>query len=135
MISNTDLDVFFDATRERVDRALAGWADRVREEPGGQVGRAIAYSLVGPGKRLRPALVIAVFEELGGRGDAADMAAAVEIVHTYSLVHDDLPCMDDDDLRRGRATTHRKFGVPVATEAGFHMVTLAARALAASVTM
>jgi geranylgeranyl pyrophosphate synthase len=85
---------------------------------------------LGPGKRLRPALVLAAFEELGGRGDAVDLAAAVEIVHAYSLVHDDLPCMDDDDLRRGRPTTHRQFGVPVALEAGFRMVTLAARALA-----
>lgn len=129
MISNSDLEVFFDSTRERVDRALATWADRAREDCGGLVGDAVAYSLLGPGKRLRPALVIAVFEEMGGRGDAVDLAAAVEIVHAYSLVHDDLPCMDDDDLRRGRPTTHRRFGVPVALEAGFRMVTLAARAL------
>jgi farnesyl diphosphate synthase len=59
------------------------------------------------------------------------MATAVEVVHTYSLVHDDLPCMDNDDLRRGRPTTHRQFDVATATEAGFRMVPLSARVLAA----
>src|SRR5439155_1044365 len=61
----------------------------------------------------------------------AELAAAVEVVHAYSLVHDDLPCMDNDDLRRGRPTTHRAFDVRTATEAGYHMVALAARVLAA----
>jgi geranylgeranyl pyrophosphate synthase len=60
----------------------------------------------------------------------AELAAAVEVVHAYSLVHDDLPCMDDDDLRRGRPTAHRAFDVPRATEAGYEMVALAARVLA-----
>jgi geranylgeranyl pyrophosphate synthase len=60
----------------------------------------------------------------------AELAAAVEVVHAYSLVHDDLPCMDDDALRRGRPTTHRAFDVATATRAGFHMVALAARVLA-----
>jgi len=94
------------------------------------VGEAIAYSLEGEGKRLRAALLFAAFRELGGAGDAAGLAAAVEVVHTYSLVHDDLPCMDDDDLRRGRPTTHRAFDVDTATRAGFLMVPLAARVLA-----
>ncbi|MFQ5703686.1 MAG: polyprenyl synthetase family protein [Gemmatimonadales bacterium] len=91
---------------------------------------AIAYSLSGPGKRLRPALLVAAYGELGGTGDPAELAAAVEVVHTYSLVHDDLPSMDDDHLRRGHPTTHRKFGVPVASEAAFRMVPLAGRMLA-----
>jgi len=95
------------------------------------VGAAIAYSLTAPGKRFRPALVLAAYRELGGTGDATALAAAVEVVHTYSLVHDDLPCMDDDDLRRGRPTTHRKFDVPTATEAGFRMVPLSGHVLAA----
>jgi geranylgeranyl pyrophosphate synthase len=89
----------------------------------------MAYSLRGSGKRLRPALVLAVYEATGGRGNASELAAAVEVVHTYSLVHDDLPCMDDDDLRRGRPTTHTVYGVPAATEAGFRMVPLAGRIL------
>jgi geranylgeranyl pyrophosphate synthase len=75
--------------------------------------------------------VLAAHGELGGAGDATELAAAVEVIHTYSLVHDDLPCMDDDDMRRGRATTHRRFGVATATVAGYRMVPLAARVLAA----
>jgi len=94
------------------------------------VGAAISYTLTTPGKRLRPALLIAAYETLGGRGDVVELATAVEVLHTYSLVHDDLPCMDDDDLRRGRPSTHCQFDVPTATEAGFRMVPLAARVLA-----
>jgi geranylgeranyl pyrophosphate synthase len=97
----------------------------------GPVGQAVAYTLVAPGKRVRPALVLAAYEELGGTGDATELAAAVEIVHSYSLVHDDLPCMDDDDLRRGRPTVHRVFGVAAAAEAAFRMIPLSARVLAA----
>jgi len=80
-----------------------------------------------------PTLVLASYEAVGGGGSAAavaELAAAVEVVHAYSLVHDDLPCMDDDDLRRGRPTTHRAFDVATATRAGFHMVALAAAVLA-----
>ncbi|PYO89234.1 MAG: hypothetical protein DMD66_05820 [Gemmatimonadetes bacterium] len=90
------------------------------------------YSLLGEGKRLRPTLVFAAHEALDGASPAgvAEIAAAVEVVHAYSLVHDDLPCMDDDDLRRGRATAHRAFDVPRATRAGYEMVALAARVLA-----
>ncbi len=91
----------------------------------------MAYALESPGKRLRPALVMALYRALSGSGDVAELAAAVEVVHCYSLVHDDLPCMDNDDLRRGRPTTHRQFGVAPATEAGFRMIPLAGRVLAA----
>ncbi len=89
----------------------------------------MAYSLSSSGKRLRPALVMAAYNELGGDGDVTELATAVEVVHTYSLVHDDLPCMDDDDLRRGRPTTHCEFDVPTATEAGFRLVPLSMRVL------
>ncbi len=99
-----------------------------RQHPGA-VGEALAYSLSTSGKRLRPALLTAAYRELGGSGDPAELAAAVEVVHTYSLVHDDLPCMDDDDLRRGRPTTHRQFDVATATEAAFRMVPLAGQIL------
>ena len=91
----------------------------------------MAYALESPGKRLRPALVMASYQALGGAGDVAELAAAVEVVHCYSLVHDDLPCMDNDDLRRGRPTTHRQFGAAPAAEAGFRMIPLAGRVLAA----
>jgi geranylgeranyl pyrophosphate synthase len=72
-------------------------------------------------------LVLAAYHAAGGNGDASGIAAAVEIVHAYSLVHDDLPCMDDDDMRRGRPSTHRAFSVPIATAAGAAMIPLAAR--------
>lgn len=118
-------------TQRAVNAVLDRWCEYVRSEWAGPVGEAAAYSLASPGKRLRPALLIATYRELGGKGDAAELAAATEVVHTYSLVHDDLPCMDDDDLRRGRATTHRKFDVATATEAAFRLIPLSARVLAA----
>lgn len=75
---------------------------------------------------MRGMLVLASYEAAGGTGDASGLAAAIEIIHAYSLVHDDLPCMDNDDVRRGRPSTHRKFSVPVATAAGASMIPLAA---------
>jgi len=110
--------------RDRVDAVLQSWADRA--DP------VIRYSLLGEGKRLRPTLVFAAHDALNGSCSAgvAELAAAVEVVHAYSLVHDDLPCMDDDDLRRGRPTAHRAFDVARATRAGYEMVALAARVLA-----
>jgi geranylgeranyl pyrophosphate synthase len=90
-------------------------------------GEAIRYALLGEGKRLRAILLLEAYRACGGAGDASELAASVEVVHAYSLVHDDLPCMDDDDVRRGRPTVHRVYGVPVATAAGLAMVPLAAR--------
>jgi len=103
---------------------LTTWAD-----PANPV---IRYSLLSEGKRLRPTLVFAAHEALHGASapGVAELAAAVEVVHAYSLVHDDLPCMDNDDLRRGRPTAHRAFDVSRATRAGYDMVALAARVLA-----
>ena len=92
-----------------------------------RVAEAITYSLLGGGKRLRALLLAATYEAVGGSGDCRVLAAAVEVIHAYSLVHDDLPCMDDDDVRRGRPTVHRAFGVSVAACAGLAMVPLAAR--------
>ena len=117
--------------RERTDRRLGEWAERLQSEVAGPDGEAFAYALCTPGKRVRPALLIAAYRAAGGRDEAiAGVAAAVETVHTYSLVHDDLPCMDDDDLRRGRPTTHRRFDVPTATRIGYLLVPVAARVLA-----
>jgi geranylgeranyl pyrophosphate synthase len=116
--------------RELTDQRLECWASRL-EAHHGQDGRALAYALRSPGKRVRPALVLSSYRAAGGSAAGiAGVAAAVETVHTYSLVHDDLPCMDDDDLRRGRRTTHREFGVGVATRAGYLLVAVAAQALA-----
>ena len=84
-----------------------------------QLAEAIRYALLGPGKRLRPRLVIMAAEACGGTTEAALPAAcAIEMVHAYSLVHDDLPAMDDDDLRRGRPTCHKMFGEAVAILVG-----------------
>jgi farnesyl diphosphate synthase/geranylgeranyl diphosphate synthase type II len=119
--------------RERTDTVLADWAERLQQEVGGRPGEALAYALLTPGKRVRAALVHTAFRTVGGTSPAiAGVAAAVETVHAYSLVHDDLPCMDDDDLRRGRPTTHRQFDVPTATRVGFLLVPVAARVLAAA---
>src|SRR5262245_62745609 len=97
----------------------------------GRTGEALAYALNTPGKRVRAALVLAAYRSVGGISPAiAAVAAAVETVHTYSLVHDDLPCMDDDDLRRGRPTTHRAFDVLTATRVGYRLVPAAALVLA-----
>ena len=117
--------------RKAVDEALAWLCDRelpavARGAP--HVAEAIRYSLLGGGKRFRGILLLAAYRAAGGRRDAAALASAVEVVHAYSLVHDDLPCMDDDDMRRGRPTVHRVYGVLTATVAGVAMVPLAARA-------
>ena len=93
--------------------------------------RAVRYSLFAGGKRLRPQLVLAASDAVGGEADAAlPFACAVEMVHTYSLVHDDLPCMDDDDLRRGLPTSHRVFGEAIAVLAGDALLTRAFHLLA-----
>jgi geranylgeranyl pyrophosphate synthase len=92
-----------------------------------RVADAIRYSLLGGGKRLRAMLVAATYEAVGGTQDCRVLASAVEVVHAYSLIHDDLPCMANDDVRRGRPTVHRVFGVSVAASAGLAMVPLAAR--------
>lgn len=87
--------------------------------PGQGLPEAIRYSLLAGGKRLRPVLCMAFCEAAGGRGSAAlDLGCAVEMLHTYSLIHDDLPCMDNDDLRRGKPTNHKVFGETVAVLAG-----------------
>ena len=118
----------FAADRRDVAAALDAIADRYLTDTPTGVASAIRYALTGEGKRLRPLLCLAAYRAAGGRGDARELAASLEIVHAYSLVHDDLPCMDNDDVRRGRATVHRAFGVRAATAAGLAMVPLAARA-------
>jgi len=117
----------FASDRALVQAALEGFCARHLDGLPAVAAEAVRYSLMGEGKRLRAILLLAAYRAAGGSGDAADLAGAVEVVHAYSLVHDDLPCMDDDDMRRGRPTVHRVYGVPVATTAALAMVPLAAR--------
>jgi geranylgeranyl diphosphate synthase type II len=117
--------------RESIDSLLSDWAEHLHYDIGGRAGEALAYALRTPGKRVRAALLLGAYRAAGGDSPGiAGVAAAVETVHAYSLVHDDLPCMDDDDLRRGRPTAHRVFDVPTATKVGFMLVPVAARLLA-----
>ena len=117
--------------RESIDTLLGDWAEHLQADLGGREGQALAYALKTPGKRVRAALLFASYRSVGGQSlGIAGVAAAVETVHAYSLVHDDLPCMDNDDLRRGRPTAHRVFDVPTATRVGFLLVPVAARLLA-----
>jgi geranylgeranyl pyrophosphate synthase len=117
--------------RESIDSLLGDWAEHLQQEIGGRAGEALAYALKTPGKRVRAALLLGAYRAAGGSSPGiVGVAASVETVHAYSLVHDDLPCMDDDDLRRGRPTAHRVFDVPTATKVGFMLVPVAARLLA-----
>ena len=110
-------------------------ATRLRAEHPGRLGEALEYALGTVGKRVRPALVHASYQAAGGVSPAiTGVAVAVEVVHTYSLVHDDLPCMDDDAWRRGRETTHRTFDAPTAALVGFLLVPVAVEELMATAT-
>jgi geranylgeranyl diphosphate synthase type II len=101
-----------------VDRFLDSYLP-TEDTPPRTLSRAVRYSLFAGGKRLRPTLVLAATEAVGGRiEDALPVAAAFEMIHTYSLIHDDLPSMDDDSLRRGRPTSHVVFGEAMAILAG-----------------
>ena len=111
------------------------WLDRLvpsETTPPEQLHRAMRYSLLAGGKRLRPALVLSAGEAFGAdTDDLMPAACAIEMIHTYSLIHDDLPAMDNDDLRRGRPTCHKAFGEAVAILAGDALLTQAFRVLAA----
>jgi geranylgeranyl diphosphate synthase type II len=111
------------------------WLERLvpsETTPPEQLHRAMRYSLLAGGKRLRPALVLAAGEAFGAdTDDLMPAACAIEMIHTYSLIHDDLPAMDNDDLRRGRPTCHKAFGEAVAILAGDALLTQAFRVLAA----
>jgi farnesyl diphosphate synthase len=133
---NPTLEAFVSAERPRVEAALEQAVGRLAPP----LGDAAAYAVRAGGKRVRPFLVIAAWRGAGGRDRGASdsetpgpihhVAASVELIHTYSLLHDDLPAMDDDPVRRGLPTTHRVYGVPVATAAGAALQHLAFLVLA-----
>ena len=123
---------FLKDSKVRVEAVLDKVLPPVSHRPG-VLHEAMRYSMMAGGKRLRPALCYAAFEDCGGSGDAADWgASALEMVHTFSLIHDDLPCMDDDDFRRGMPTCHKKFGEAMAVLAGDALSILAFQVLAKS---
>ena len=123
-----DLDAFLADERRRVDAALARALLRWQRLLPADVARAVAHGVEGGGKRLRPVLCVTAYKACGGAGGepAYDLGAALELIHAYSLMHDDLPCMDDAELRRGLPATHRVFGERTTVVAGAVMIPLAA---------
>ncbi len=125
-----DLKAFLEDRTKVVNKALDGYLPRDSTRPA-TIHQAMRYSIFAGGKRMRPALVIAAAEACGGRlPDALPAACAVECIHTYSLIHDDLPAMDNDDFRRGKPTNHKVYGEGIAILAGDALLTQAFEILA-----
>jgi len=125
-----NLQKYLSARQKLIDRALSSYLPKANEKPV-TIHKAMRYSLFVGGKRLRPILCLAAAEACGGKIELAmSPACAVECIHTYSLIHDDLPCMDDDDFRRGQPTCHKVFGEGVAVLAGDALLTIAFEILA-----
>ena len=120
-----DLSAWLDARSIAVNDALDALLPPEKTKPA-TIHKAMRYSLFAGGKRMRPALTLAAAEACGGReADALPLACAVECIHTYSLIHDDLPAMDNDDFRRGKPTNHKVFGEGIAVLAGDALLTQA----------
>ena len=120
-----DLQRYLDVRTAAVNRALDQFLPKESVKPA-TIHRAMRYSLFAGGKRMRPALTLAAAEACGGKmEDAIPLACAVECIHTYSLIHDDLPAMDNDDFRRGKPTNHKVFGEGIAVLAGDALLTQA----------
>lgn len=120
-----ELSEFLVSRTELVNRALDGFLPSEKTKPA-TIHKAMRYSLFAGGKRMRPALCLAAAEACGGKDEPAlPLACAVECIHTYSLIHDDLPAMDNDDYRRGKLTNHKVFGEGIAVLAGDALLTQA----------
>ncbi len=120
-----DLQSYLSARTSAVNRALLEYLPRVSAKPA-TIHKAMHYSLFAGGKRMRPALCLAAAAACGGNEqEAMPLACAVECIHTYSLIHDDLPAMDNDDYRRGKLTNHKVFGEGIAILAGDALLTQA----------
>jgi geranylgeranyl diphosphate synthase type II len=120
-----DLQRFLESRTNAVNKALDTFLPPASAKPV-TIHKAMRYSLFAGGKRMRPALCLAAAEACGGSdADAMPLACAVECIHTYSLIHDDLPAMDDDDYRRGKLTNHKVFGEGIAVLAGDALLTQA----------
>lgn len=128
-MTESSLHAYLKLCRHRVDTALDHWLPKAEVLPG-RLHRAMRYSCLGEGKRIRPILVYATGQALEVPTERLDgPACAIELIHAYSLIHDDLPAMDDDDLRRGHPTCHRKFDQATAILAGDALQTLAFQVL------
>jgi geranylgeranyl diphosphate synthase type II len=120
-----DLKGYLTTRQKEVDRALDRFLPKTSTKPA-TIHKAMRYSLFAGGKRLRPILCLAAAEACGGlTKNALPLACALECIHTYSLIHDDLPSMDNDDFRRGRPTCHKVFGDGIAVLAGDALLTIA----------
>lgn len=129
-VNPMDLSQYLKERKATIDEALTSYLPKPGSRPS-LLHRAIHYSLFAGGKRLRPILTLAAFEAVGGKSDdALPAASAIELIHTYSLVHDDLPAMDNDDWRRGRPTSHKMFGESTAILVGDALLTAAFALLA-----
>jgi len=129
-MNSVDLAAYLDAERAEVERALERAADEFPDVLPPDQAAAGRHGVVSGGKRLRPILCATAFRASGGEAPSPtlyDFAVSIELIHAYSLIHDDLPSMDDADLRRGEPTTHRVHGVDAATLAGVALIPLAAR--------
>ncbi len=123
-MTDTHLKTFLDTCGQRIEAALNAWLPP-EQIPPARLHQAMRYAVLGGGKRVRPTLVYATAEAIGLLPeDVNTIACAVELIHAYSLIHDDLPAMDDDDLRRGRPTCHKVFGEAIAILAGDALMTL-----------
>lgn len=128
MTPSFDLSAYLAGEAAPVQAALERATARIEGRVAPDVAAAVHHGVLSGGKRLRPVLCVAAYRACGGRGtDAAyDLAASLELIHAYSLMHDDLPCMDDADLRRGRPTTHRAHGEDATVRAGAALIPAAA---------
>ncbi len=128
-----ELKPYLETKRSRIEAALDGFLPPVESAPFA-LHESIRYSVLSPGKRLRPTLVLAAAEAIGGTDDLVmPTACALECIHVFSLIHDDLPCMDNDDYRRGKLTNHKVYGDAMALLAGDALLTLAFQLIAENI--
>jgi geranylgeranyl pyrophosphate synthase len=121
---------FLEPWRDRIETALREFLETELAGVPEELAAPLRYAVLSPGKRIRPLLMMAAHRAAGGSSDSVvDLACSVELVHAYSLVHDDLPCMDDDVLRRGRPTVHVRYGVGPAVMVGAALMPLAVQAI------
>ncbi len=119
-----NIERYLKGKKKVIDRELGKYLPSANVKPG-IIHKAMRYAVFSGGKRIRPVFCIAAFEACGGKGKSIlPVACGIELIHAYTLIHDDLPCMDDDNMRRGKPTCHKKFGEDVALLAGDALLTL-----------